>query len=77
MTAFREGLLDLGWREGSDITFEHRYSDGNQLCLKAHAAELVSLAPGFIQCIETPTTIFARHSHELQEGIMKDGRGAT
>jgi putative ABC transport system substrate-binding protein len=43
--AIREGLQKLGWIEGSNIRIEIRYASGSAERLRAHAAELVQLAP--------------------------------
>jgi putative tryptophan/tyrosine transport system substrate-binding protein len=41
--AFRQGLRDLGWIEGQNIAFEHRYAEEQAVRLPALAAELVQL----------------------------------
>jgi len=41
--AFRQGLGDLGYAEGRNITIEYRYADGNAERLPTLAAELVRL----------------------------------
>jgi putative tryptophan/tyrosine transport system substrate-binding protein len=45
LTAFREGLRDLGW---ADIRIESRWSGGNIERTRAFAAELVGLSPDVI-----------------------------
>jgi putative ABC transport system substrate-binding protein len=40
--AFKQGLQDLGWTEGQNITFEGRFADGKPERLGALAAELVA-----------------------------------
>jgi putative ABC transport system substrate-binding protein len=45
LTAFREGLRDLGW---ADIPIESRWSGGNIERTRAFAAELVGLSPDVI-----------------------------
>jgi putative ABC transport system substrate-binding protein len=42
LAAFRQGLRDLGYIEGSNIVVEPRYAEGNAQRLKDLAAELVS-----------------------------------
>ena len=39
--AFRQGLRDLGWVEGQNITIEYRWADGDLQRLPALAAELL------------------------------------
>ncbi len=41
--AFRQGLRDLGWVEGKNISIEHRYAEGRAERLPDLAAELVRL----------------------------------
>jgi putative ABC transport system substrate-binding protein len=41
--ALRQGLRDLGWIEGKNISFEYRYSDEREGRLRELAAELVRL----------------------------------
>jgi putative ABC transport system substrate-binding protein len=41
--AFRQGLNDLGWVEGKNVSFEFRYAEGKLENLNTIAAELVSL----------------------------------
>ena len=39
---FREGMRSLGWIEGSTISIEDRFADGNAARLSANAAEFVA-----------------------------------
>src|SRR5437870_8245747 len=41
--AFRQGLRELGWVEGQNITIEYRYAEGKMERLPDLAAELVRL----------------------------------
>jgi putative ABC transport system substrate-binding protein len=41
--AFRQGLKELGWVEGKNVTFEFRYAEGKLENLGAAAAELVGI----------------------------------
>jgi len=41
--AFRQGLRDLGWVEGQNLTIEYRTTEGHTERLPALAAELVGL----------------------------------
>jgi putative ABC transport system substrate-binding protein len=44
-TAFREGLANLGWKDGSNLRLDLRFAGGDLNQVRASAAELVSLAP--------------------------------
>jgi putative ABC transport system substrate-binding protein len=46
--AFRQGLRDLGYIEGQNITVEYRYADGKPERLPALAEELVRLGPDLL-----------------------------
>lgn len=46
--AFREGLRDVGYREGRDIIVEYRYAEGRSEQLQQLAKELVRLNPEVI-----------------------------
>ena len=43
--AFVERLQELGWTVGRNLQIDYRWSNGNSERLRAHAAELVALAP--------------------------------
>ena len=55
VAAFRQGLQDLKWVEGRNIRIDLRWGTGDATRVKAHAAELVSLAPNVILATNTPT----------------------
>jgi len=52
-TAFEQGLRDLGWVEGRNISIDYRWTD-NANMLRVHAAELVRAAPDVILANGTP-----------------------
>jgi putative tryptophan/tyrosine transport system substrate-binding protein len=88
-----EGLRDLGWAEGQNITFELRYAAGNNEILPNLAAELVQLRPDVILAVGTPATraaksatetipiVFARIADPIGSGLVaalgRPGRNLT
>jgi ABC-type uncharacterized transport system substrate-binding protein len=56
ITALREGLEKLGWTEGRNIQIEARFGGGEASRIRAHAAELVALAPDVLVGHATPGT---------------------
>jgi putative ABC transport system substrate-binding protein len=56
VTAFRDGLAKLGWREGSNFQIVLRWAAGNADRFKAFANELVSLRPDVILSMSTVGT---------------------
>jgi len=45
VTALKQGLQELGWTQGRNIQIETRFGEGDPGRIRAHAAELVALAP--------------------------------
>ena len=60
--AFRQGLRDLGWTEGKNISIEYRYSEGKGERLPELAAELVRLKVDVIVTSITPDTLAAKNA---------------
>jgi putative ABC transport system substrate-binding protein len=58
VTAFRDGLAELGWVEGKNLRIELRWGAGNAESFKAVARELAGLKPGVILCQGTIATGF-------------------
>ena len=48
VTALKQGLQELGWTDGRNIQIETRFSGADAGRIRAHAAELVALAPDII-----------------------------
>ena len=59
-----KALRDLGWVEGQNLTFEHRYAAGKNEILPGLAAELVRLQVDTIVTIGTPATRAAKNATE-------------
>jgi putative tryptophan/tyrosine transport system substrate-binding protein len=48
LATFRQGLADLGWKEGAQVTIEERWAEGKMDRLPALARELVAMNPAVI-----------------------------
>jgi len=62
INAFRHGLRDLGWVEGTSISIEYRDAEGQLDRLHALAAELVALNMDVIVTVDTPPTQAAKQA---------------
>lgn len=60
--AFREGLRDLGYREGRNLILEVRWAEGKADRLTKLAAELVGLKVDVIATMSTPAALAARRA---------------
>lgn len=60
--AFRQGLQDLGWAEGSNLTIHVRFAEGKRDQLRQLASELVWLKMDVIVTSGTPAALAARHA---------------
>src|SRR3954465_7401987 len=56
VTAFREGLRELGWAEGRNVQIDARWGAGRAEATLQHAKELVALKPDLILSHSTVTT---------------------
>jgi putative tryptophan/tyrosine transport system substrate-binding protein len=54
VTALKQGLQELGWTDGRNIQIEARFGGADAGRIRAHAAELVALAPDVIVGQTTP-----------------------
>jgi putative ABC transport system substrate-binding protein len=82
--ATREVLAKLGWIEGRNVRYDVRLSDDDPDRLRAHADELVRLAPDAIVAISRPATlavlqrtraipiVFANVGDPVVGGILKN-----
>jgi putative ABC transport system substrate-binding protein len=59
-----QGLRDLGYLEGRNIVFEHRYADGKTEALPGLAAELVRLKVDVLIAVGTSATRAAKNATE-------------
>jgi putative ABC transport system substrate-binding protein len=60
--AFRQGLRDLGWVEGQNLTIEWRFSEGSAEPLPRLAAELVGLPVDLIVASPTQPALAAKEA---------------
>ncbi|TAJ99069.1 ABC transporter substrate-binding protein [bacterium] len=60
--AFRQGLRDLGWVEGKNISIEYRYAEGRSDRLADLAADLVRLKVDIIVTAVTPDALAAKNA---------------
>src|SRR5215467_77914 len=80
--AFQEGLRDLGYIEGVNVSFESRFADGELERLPELAAELVSLRVDVVMTASEPAIraakdatstipiVFAAASDPVQTGLV-------
>jgi putative ABC transport system substrate-binding protein len=54
ITAFRQGLAELGWKGGENVRIEYRWAASNSELIRQYAEELVALAPDVILANGTP-----------------------
>jgi putative ABC transport system substrate-binding protein len=59
---FGQGLRDLGWVEGQNVTIERRYAAGKTEILPELAAELVRLQPDVMLAVGTPAAQAAKNA---------------
>src|SRR5215471_21548392 len=62
LSAFQQGLRDLGYVEGQTIRLEYRYAEEQRDRLPALAAELVQLAPDVIWLHTTTAALVAKRT---------------
>jgi putative ABC transport system substrate-binding protein len=60
LAAFRAGLRDLGWLEGTNLFIEYRWAEGNYERLRGLADELVQLKVDVLVTHSTPAALAAK-----------------
>ena len=68
--AFNQGLKELGWIEGQNVSFEYRFAEGKGDALPKLAAELVQLRVDAILTDSTPPTYAAKNATQTIPIIM-------
>src|SRR5438105_2013194 len=58
LAAFRNGLQELGWKEGRDTRIEDRWAGGDADRIRAYAAELVESKPDVV-LVSSPHALVA------------------
>jgi putative ABC transport system substrate-binding protein len=62
LDVFRQGLRELGYNDGKNLTLENRFAEGRRELLPALARELVTLPVDVIVTLGTPATVAAREA---------------
>jgi ABC-type uncharacterized transport system substrate-binding protein len=70
VSALKQGLQELGWTEGRNIQIETRFAGGDDDRIRAHAAELVTLAPDVIVAQTTPVVRALRQATSFIPIVM-------
>ncbi|MBI2154617.1 MAG: ABC transporter substrate-binding protein [Candidatus Rokubacteria bacterium] len=70
---FRQGLGELGWVEGQNITIEYRWAEGNLERLPDLAAELVRLKVDIIVALAAPVVQAAKNATRTIPIVMFAG----
>jgi putative ABC transport system substrate-binding protein len=60
LEVFRQGLTELSYNEGKNLTLEKRFAEGRRELLPALARELVAMPVDVIVTLGTPATVAAR-----------------
>ncbi len=60
LAGIRQGLKDLGYHEGTNLTIESRFADGRREMLPALVKELLALRVEVLVTLGTPATVAAR-----------------
>jgi len=61
VTAFQQGLQELGWTAGRNIQFEYRFAGPDPESMRTHAVTLVALAPDVILASSPPVLAALQH----------------
>ena len=73
LDAFRSGMLELGYVEGSNIRYEHRFADGHLDRLPELAVDLVRIKPNVIVSAPLPTHMALRQATRTIPIVMATG----
>jgi putative ABC transport system substrate-binding protein len=79
LTAFAQGLQQLGWTVGQNLRIDYRWGDGKADTMRKYAVELVALAPDVILSDSSAATaplLQATHTIPIVFGVVADPVGA-
>jgi hypothetical protein len=65
LAAFRAGLRDLGWLEGTNLFIEYRWAEGNYERLRGLADELIQLKVDILVTHATPAALATKAQRPL------------
>jgi putative ABC transport system substrate-binding protein len=71
--AFRQGLRELGWVEGQNVTIEFRHPEGQADLRREHATELVRLKVDVIVTTATESSLAAQRATKTIPIVMAGG----
>src|SRR5262245_17698454 len=57
VTAFAQGLQELGWRDGRDVRIDYRWAAADAASFHRYAQELLTLTPDVIIAVATPSLV--------------------
>ena len=77
LEAFRQGLRDLGYIEGQNITVDYRWGDGREERLPDMMAEAVRLKPDVIVTSGTPGVLAAKNATRTIPIVMTHSSDAV
>jgi len=73
LSAFKEGMAVLGWKEGVHYVLEERWAQGRTDRLPALAAELAAKKPAIIVAAPTPPTVHAAKAAPTTPIVQANG----
>jgi putative tryptophan/tyrosine transport system substrate-binding protein len=68
--ALLDGLRERGYREGQNLVFERRFSEGHAERFPAFAAEMVRLRVDLVIAITTPAALAVKHATQTLPVVM-------
>jgi putative tryptophan/tyrosine transport system substrate-binding protein len=65
VAVFEQGLRELGWVKGRNLSIEYRWAGGGENELRNHATELLAITPDLILANSTPVTAALREQSQV------------